>query len=81
MMNFRLIAMASLSLVLGTPAMAMHRHQAIYSKSPFEDALQYRYGSPYGARSFYPREELSPDFNGQSLPSWYDPVPPSAHGG
>jgi hypothetical protein len=74
MMNFRLIGAAALSLVLATPAMAMqHRHHHHYS----QDALENRYDSAYGARNFYPQDE----YDGQSLPSGYDPVPPSAHGG
>jgi hypothetical protein len=73
-MNFRLIGAAALSLVLATPAMAMqHRHHHDYRR----DVLENRDGSTYGARDFYPQDE----YVGQSLPSGYDPVPPSAHGG
>jgi hypothetical protein len=77
-MNFRLIGAAALSLVLATPAMAMHHR---YHHDQVQDALENRYGSTYGARNFYPQDEFSPDYDGQSVPSGYDPVPPSAHGG
>jgi hypothetical protein len=84
MMNFRLIGAAALSLVLATPAMAMHHryhHDYGHSKLPVQNALKYGYGSTYGAYNFYPRDEFSPDYDGRSDASGYDPVPPSANGG
>jgi len=80
-MNFRLIGAAALSLVLATPAMAMHhRHhhndgQVFYSQLPVRDTLEGDH-SANGAFNFYPRDEF-----GSSGPAGYDPVPPSANGG
>jgi hypothetical protein len=85
-MNFRLIGAAALSLVLATPAMAMHHRyhhndgQVVYSQSPVRDALENGYRSTYGAYNFYPRGAFSTDYDG-SVPDGYDPVPPSANGG
>jgi hypothetical protein len=69
MMNFRLIGAAALSLMLVTPAMAMHHRyhqrygQVIHSKLPFRDAQNYGYGSTYGAYNFHPRDDFAPDHN------------------
>jgi len=73
-MKFRLIGAAALSLVLATPAMAMHHRyhhdysQATYGKSSVQSA--------YGAYNFAPRDD-----EGRSDFPAYDPVPPSANGG
>jgi hypothetical protein len=78
-MNFRFIGAAALSLVLATPAMAMHHR---YHHDHAQDALQNRYGSTYGARNFYLQDQLSRNYDGSfEDPFGYDPVPPSANGG
>jgi hypothetical protein len=75
LMNFRLIGAAALSLVLATPAMAMHhRHHHDYSQATYgKSSVQ----SAYGAYNFVPRD----DVEGRSDFPAYDPVPPSANGG
>jgi len=50
MTKFGLIGAAALSLVLATPAMAMHRHHLHYG---YFHALKYHFGSTYGAYNFY----------------------------
>jgi len=73
MMNFRLIGAAALSLMLATPAMAMHHRyhqhngQVIHSKLPVRDAQKYSYGSTYGAYNFSPRDDFAPDYNVDDL--------------
>jgi hypothetical protein len=85
-MNFKLIGAAALSLVLATPAMAMHTRyhhndgQVFYSQSPVRDALDGD-RSIYGAYNFAPRDGVTADYDGRSAPEGYDPVPPSANGG
>lgn len=49
MTKFGLIGAAALSLVLATPAMAMHHHRHY----DYFHALKYHYGSTYGAYTFY----------------------------
>jgi hypothetical protein len=80
MMNFRLIGAAALSLVLATPAMAMH-HGYHHGKLPVQDAMKYNSGSTYGAYNFHPRDEFLPDHEERSDFPGYDPVPPVANGG
>jgi hypothetical protein len=83
MMNFRLIGAAALSLVLATPAMAMHQRyhldqgRVIHSELPVLESPDYGDGSTYGAYNLSPHNEFSPD----EIPAGYDPVPPSANGG
>jgi hypothetical protein len=74
MMNFKLIGAAALSLVLATPAMAMHhRYHHDYSQATDgKSSVQ----SAYGAYNFAPRDD-----EGRSDFPAYDPVPPSANGG
>jgi hypothetical protein len=79
-MNFRLIGAAALSLVLATPAMAMHHHYH-HGKLPIQNAQKYDYGSTYGAYNFLPRDEYFPDAEQRSEFPGYDPVPPLANGG
>jgi hypothetical protein len=86
-MSFKLIGAAALSLVLATPAMAMHQRyhhndgRVFYSQLPVRDTLENGDRSANGAFNFYPRDEFSPDYDGSSGPAGYDPVPPSANGG
>jgi hypothetical protein len=69
MINFRLIGAAALSLMLATPAMAMHHdHHHHYGRVHKElNALKFRYGSTYGAYNYYPRDEFAPDVDIDSL--------------
>jgi len=65
-MNFRLIGAAALSLMLATPAMAMHKgyhhhYGRVHKEFPFQNALKFRYGSTYGAYNFSPQDEFTPD--------------------
>ena len=86
-MSFKLIGAAALSLVLATPAMAMHHRihhhdgQVVYSQVPVRNTLENGFRSTYGAYNFSPRDAFSPDYDGSSGPAGYDPVPPSANGG
>jgi hypothetical protein len=72
MMNFRLIGAAALSLMLATPAMAMHHgyhdhYGRVQKEVALQNALKFRYGSTYGAYNFYPRDEFAPDVDIDSL--------------
>jgi hypothetical protein len=59
-MNFRLIGAAALSLVLATPAMAMHQRyhldqgRVIHSKLPVLESPEYGDGSTYRAYNLSP---------------------------
>jgi hypothetical protein len=61
-MNFRSIGAAALSLLLATPAMAMHHgyHHHLHKESPVQNAPQFGYGSTYGAYNFYPEHDFAP---------------------
>lgn len=50
MTKFGLIGAAALSLMLATPAMAMHS----YHRDDYIHALKFHFGSTYGAYGFYP---------------------------
>ena len=62
-MNYKLIGAAALSLMLATPAMAMHRgyhhhYGYFHQQAPVQNAL--KFGSTYGAYNFYPRHDFAP---------------------
>ena len=54
-MNYKLIGATALSLMLATPAMAMHHGYRHYHTPRFG------YSSVYGAYNFYPEDEFAPD--------------------